>query len=102
MAKEANRHIADMEGQLAIPRKNGEPVFEAPWEARAFGMAVVLNEKQVQPELSNGNCPGRTAWHRLELLRAVVRGARKTRHRCRSGDAGRNRYAHSRIRLWCT
>jgi nitrile hydratase accessory protein len=47
MATEANRYIADMEGQLAIPRKNGEPVFTAPWEARAFGMAVVLNEKQV-------------------------------------------------------
>jgi nitrile hydratase accessory protein len=49
MATEANRHIADMQGQLALPRKNGEPVFAAPWEARAFGMAVVLNEKQIYP-----------------------------------------------------
>jgi nitrile hydratase accessory protein len=49
MATEANRHIADLQGQLAIPRKNGEPIFADPWEARAFGMAVVLNEKQVYP-----------------------------------------------------
>jgi nitrile hydratase accessory protein len=26
------------------PRKNGELVFEEPWQGRAFGMAVALNE----------------------------------------------------------
>jgi nitrile hydratase accessory protein len=36
--------IANMEGEVALPRKNGELVFEAPWQGRAFGMAVVLNE----------------------------------------------------------
>lgn len=25
-----------------LPRRNGELVFEAPWEARAFGVAVIL------------------------------------------------------------
>ena len=34
-----------MEEGVALPRKNGELVFEAPWEGRAFGMAVTLNEK---------------------------------------------------------
>jgi nitrile hydratase accessory protein len=27
-----------------IPRSGDEPVFRAPWEARAFGMAVALHE----------------------------------------------------------
>ncbi len=36
--------IANMDEQIELPRKNGELVFEAPWEARAFGLAVALNE----------------------------------------------------------
>jgi nitrile hydratase accessory protein len=31
------------------PRKNGELIFEEPWESRAFGMAVALNEGQCYP-----------------------------------------------------
>ena len=30
-----------------MPRKNGELVFEAPWEGRAFGLAVALSEQGV-------------------------------------------------------
>lgn len=37
--------IAYLDGDAALPRKNGELVFEAPWEGRAFGLAVVLSEK---------------------------------------------------------
>ena len=33
-----------MEGELELPRSNGELVFAAPWEGRAFGIAVALNE----------------------------------------------------------
>ena len=29
-----------------MPRKNGELVFEAPWEGRVFGMAVALSDNQ--------------------------------------------------------
>lgn len=29
---------------MALPRSNGELVFAAPWEGRAFGIAVALNE----------------------------------------------------------
>ena len=29
-----------------MPRKNGELVFEAPWEGRAFGLVVALHENQ--------------------------------------------------------
>jgi nitrile hydratase accessory protein len=39
-----DHRIANMDGHIALPRRNGELVFAAPWEARAFGMAVALNE----------------------------------------------------------
>ncbi|HEX5822841.1 MAG TPA: nitrile hydratase accessory protein [Candidatus Limnocylindrales bacterium] len=38
---EVDRRVADLDG---LPRKNGELVFEAPWQGRAFGMAVALHE----------------------------------------------------------
>ncbi len=44
---EPDRVIADMQGAEAAPRRNGELVFEAPWEGRAFGMAIALNEGQL-------------------------------------------------------
>ena len=34
----------ELEGPIAIPRSNGEPVFGAPWQSRVFGMAIVLHE----------------------------------------------------------
>ena len=40
-----DRSIAYLDGDAALPRKNGELVFAAPWEGRAFGLAVVLSEK---------------------------------------------------------
>ena len=40
-----DRSIAYLEGDAALPRKNGELVFEAPWEGRAFGLAVVLSTR---------------------------------------------------------
>ena len=42
---EVDRRIANLDEQAALPRKNGELVFQAPWEGRAFGIAVLLNEK---------------------------------------------------------
>lgn len=39
------RVIAAMDGSTALPRKNGELVFEEPWQGRAFGMAVALHEQ---------------------------------------------------------
>ena len=29
---------------VSQPRENGEPVFDAPWQARTFAMALKLNE----------------------------------------------------------
>jgi nitrile hydratase accessory protein len=40
-----DRAIANLDGTAALPRKNGELLFEAPWQGRAFGLAAVLNEK---------------------------------------------------------
>lgn len=35
-----------MTGAEALPRSNGELVFEEPWQARAFGVAVGLVQQQ--------------------------------------------------------
>jgi nitrile hydratase accessory protein len=37
--------IAAMGGAVALPRKNGEIVFSAPWQSRAFGAAVALQKQ---------------------------------------------------------
>ena len=47
MSAAPDQRIAAMHEPIALPRRNGELVFEAPWEARAFGLAVVLNESGV-------------------------------------------------------
>ncbi|MSO94882.1 MAG: nitrile hydratase accessory protein [Thermoleophilia bacterium] len=36
-----------MAGSSALPRRNGELVFSAPWESRAFGVAVSLCQEGV-------------------------------------------------------
>lgn len=41
----ARRIAADISGPAAIPRRNGEPVFNEPWESRIFGAAVALCER---------------------------------------------------------
>ena len=43
----SDQRIEDLGDDLAVPRKNGELVFEAPWEGRVFGMAVALSDEQV-------------------------------------------------------
>jgi nitrile hydratase accessory protein len=49
MAATPDPPIAQTPEQVALPRKNGELVFEAPWEARAFGLAVALHEAGIYP-----------------------------------------------------
>lgn len=39
--------IRELGGAAAVPRKNGELVFDAPWQSRAFGMAVGLHQQGV-------------------------------------------------------
>jgi nitrile hydratase accessory protein len=49
MSPSVDRQIGDMSGAAALPRKNGELVFDELWEARLFGMAVALNERGLYP-----------------------------------------------------
>jgi nitrile hydratase accessory protein len=44
MSENPDRQIADMDGLAALPRKNGELVFNEAWEGRLFGMAVAMSE----------------------------------------------------------
>ncbi|HVO24741.1 MAG TPA: nitrile hydratase accessory protein [Candidatus Margulisiibacteriota bacterium] len=37
--------VTVMTGPAAPPRRNGELVFDAPWQGRAFGMAVGVVER---------------------------------------------------------
>jgi|tagenome__1003787_1003787.scaffolds.fasta_scaffold20971849_5 nitrile hydratase accessory protein len=43
MSSAVDPAISGLEG---LPRRNGELVFTAPWQARAFGVAVALCERQ--------------------------------------------------------
>jgi nitrile hydratase accessory protein len=49
MSPTIDRQIGDMPGPAALPRKNGELVFDELWEARLFGMAVALNQRGLYP-----------------------------------------------------
>jgi len=46
-SNEPSRLVSQMEGAIAVPRKNGELVFSAPWEGRVFGMAVALHDRRL-------------------------------------------------------
>jgi nitrile hydratase accessory protein len=46
-AVSVDRVVAAMDGGGALPRKNGELVFDEPWHGRVFGMAVALHEQGV-------------------------------------------------------
>jgi nitrile hydratase accessory protein len=47
MPAQPDRQIADMEGPAALPRRNGELVFEDVWEGRVFGMAIAMHERRL-------------------------------------------------------
>ncbi len=36
-------------GEPSLPRSNGTPVFDAPWQARAMAMAVLVVERTGRP-----------------------------------------------------
>ncbi len=39
--------VTGADGPAALPRSNGELVFQAPWESRAFGVAIALQDAGV-------------------------------------------------------
>jgi nitrile hydratase accessory protein len=44
MSDRSRTPAAQMEGAAALPRRNGELVFEAPWQSRIFGATVAMHE----------------------------------------------------------
>lgn len=70
-----DREVAD-----SLPRKNGELVFEAPWEGRAFGMAVVMHDRgayrwddfrdRLVENISDGSRPYYGSW--LSALESLL------------------------------
>jgi len=75
-----DKDVAYLEGDAALPRKNGELVFAAPWEGRAFGLAVLLSEKgayewddfrtQLVNEIAHGGEAYYESW--LDALESVL------------------------------
>ncbi len=57
----------DLAGPAAPPRRNGELVFEAPWEGRLFGLTLTLHDH------------GRFDWEefRRRLIREIARCERQ-------------------------
>lgn len=57
---------AELEGATAPPRSNGELVFAAPWEGRAFGLALALHERGAfsWKEFSTALAGAISAWER--------------------------------------
>jgi len=45
MTTRVDAAVTAMRGAAAPPRRNGELVFDAPWQGRAFGMAVGIVER---------------------------------------------------------
>ena len=46
MRNEASLHtLLATDGAVAPPRRNGELLFQAPWESRVFGIAVALYQQ---------------------------------------------------------
>jgi nitrile hydratase accessory protein len=68
-----------MDGPAAPPRDNGELVFTAPWESRAFGMAVSLHDA------------GAFAWPVFQAALIARIGAWEARH---PDGEGRSYYEH--------
>jgi len=36
----------DIDGAVAPPRRNGELIFDAPWQGRAFGICVAVLDRE--------------------------------------------------------
>ncbi len=76
MSVTPDRRIADMEGPGALPRRNGELVFEDAWEGRVFGLAIATYER------------GLFEWDefRDRLIEEIAAADRRPFGRLRAGD----------------
>ena len=48
-ATRLHRLLTSLDGTTTVPRRNGELVFDEPWQGRVFGMAVALSERGLLP-----------------------------------------------------
>ena len=79
----ARRIAGDLSGPAAIPRRNGEPVFNEPWESRIFGAAVALCERglfewdefreRLISEISSADSRGEASTYYERFLAALER-----------------------------
>lgn len=49
MTSDGAGDVRQMDGPAAMPLKNGELLFDEPWESRAFGIAVALEAQGAYP-----------------------------------------------------
>jgi nitrile hydratase accessory protein len=95
--------VTGMTGPAALPRRNGELVFEAPWQGRALGMALAVvqglglpwsefQRRLIETIAARPHAPYWDAWLiALERL-AVERGAvsrEELERRCAGTDDSR-------------
>jgi nitrile hydratase accessory protein len=78
-----SREIADMSGAAALPRKNGELVFDEAWQGRIFGMTVAMShdaafawrefQAELIAEIARAEREGATSSYYERWLRAFER-----------------------------
>lgn len=104
---------AEPAGPLAPPRKSGELVFETPWEARVFGIAVSLCEQglyqwdefrrcliaEIQDWEGRSGAARRSAQPLRELLAADHRRLSRSARQCLEGAAGSGAAGRARTDL---
>ena len=80
----------DIEGPAAPPRSNGELVFAAPWESRAFGLAMALHDgglfewEDFRQQLIAAVARAEAAGGEFSLLPLLARSAADARLRSRA------------------
>ena len=102
-----SREIADMDGAAALPRKNGELVFDEAWQGRIFGMTVAMSDEacfewrefqaQLIAEIAHAEREGESTSYYERWLRAFERllaakgllAARALAERTRDFESGR-------------
>ena len=99
---------ADANGPAALPRRNGELVFAAPWESRAFGAAVAMSQSGIYrfdelrdlliEEIGHWERTHGSDGRRLELLRALAGGAGTSSGAAQPARHRRDRGAHAHDR----
>src|SRR2546422_11408200 len=78
-----SREIADMTGATALPRKNGELVFDEAWQGRIFGMTGAMShdasfewrafQAQLIAEIAHAERQGESSSHYERWLDALGR-----------------------------